>query len=591
MKIDQFKSLEHKVLKENYLKKSNALLESVCLDLDAEQRRIVEGIYNDARPLIEAALTADQITGLFQAAEKAANDSGTNRTALGKGKDVIDAGNKMLNDAGKWLQDTAPVKAFDSKFEQIKRDLKTKLGQSAAGKKTLEAVQGLGDYAKANPAKTAFAIGILTAVAAVATGPVGGAIAGQVLRGANELIKGEKLSTAIGKGAKAAALGYLAGQSFKMISDEVIANIESAGLADIDALEASMNDANFKDAMSDVTAEFGNDTVNDLVNNGRIHTSSGNINGFNYNYNVVMNPDELAKFSEFKQAITSSGDSFSPEWYKASAEYHDFMTQLQNNPVQGDRRAILDAVQAASENKDNFSIDQLEDIIGEFDSLEDSVGALKTKAEVMGPVIQAAVQQADSLKATADRSSPPGEIEDPVPEEMSGASDEEIDKVAVRGTESKFLSAPALTESQIRVLFHQVAFLSESEQLDEISLGAITTKAKQIAAKGMQKAADVGKNMTTRVTAQKLQKAWEKAGKPEDSAEIAKILSKNKVSQEVSTKAFTDAGIEVPPIPEPEEDSNIDVDKIIDWVNKQSKEIKADIISVVKSADEKLAGA
>ena len=36
---------------------------------------------------------------------------------------------------------------------------------------------------------------------------------------------------------------------------------------------------------------------------------------------------------------------------------------------------------------------------------------------------------------------------------------------------------------------------------------------------------------------------------------------------------------------------NIDVDKIIDWVNKQSKEIKADIISVVKSADEKLAGA
>ena len=593
MKIDQFKSIEHRVLRENYFKKSNALLESVCSDLTPDQRRIVEGIYNDARPVIEAALTADQITGLFKGVETTANASGTNRTALGKGKDVVDAGNKMLGDAAKWLQDTAPVQAFDQKFETIKKDLRSKLGQTTAGKKVITSIEALGTYAKENPAKTAFAIGILTAVAALATGPLGGAIAGQVLRGANELVKGEKLSTAIGKGLKAAALGYLAGQSFKMISDEVISNIESAGMADIDNLEASMADANFSDAMSDVNADFGNDAVDQLINDGKIYTGQGSINGFNYNYNVTMLPDELDKFRELSAAVRSSGKDFSPEWYSASAKYHDYMTQLQNNPAQGQRSAILSAFKAASAQKDNFSIDQLDQIIGELDNLTDSVDALTSAAGPTGAIVQAAVQQADSLKATADRSSPPKEPTDPVPEKMhSAGADNEDDtaNVAVRGTESIHRTSKPLSESQVREIFHSVGYqlLTESD-LNEISIGAITAKAKQVAAKGMQKAADVGKNMTTRVTAQKLQKAWEKAGKPLDSAEVMKILNTSKVSTDVSSKAFTDAGIEVPVVADaPEEDANIDINKIVDWFNKQSKSIKDEIMALITSKEKEL---
>ena len=51
-----------------------------------------------------------------------------------------------------------------------------------------------------------------------AGGPIGGAIAGQALKGAAELIKGEKVSTAIGKGVKTAAIGALAGGVFNQIS-------------------------------------------------------------------------------------------------------------------------------------------------------------------------------------------------------------------------------------------------------------------------------------------------------------------------------------------------------------------------------------
>jgi hypothetical protein len=72
---------------------------------------------------------------------------------------------------------------------------------------------------KENPGKTAAVIGVLTALASLAGGPVGGAIAGQVLRGASELIKGEKLSTAVGKGIKTAAFGFIAGKAFEMLGD------------------------------------------------------------------------------------------------------------------------------------------------------------------------------------------------------------------------------------------------------------------------------------------------------------------------------------------------------------------------------------
>jgi hypothetical protein len=62
-------------------------------------------------------------------------------------------------------------------------------------------------------------IGTLTAIAALTTGPAGGAVAGQVLRAAVELLKGEKLSTAVGKGLKTAAFGYLTGSVLDSIGE------------------------------------------------------------------------------------------------------------------------------------------------------------------------------------------------------------------------------------------------------------------------------------------------------------------------------------------------------------------------------------
>ena len=190
------------------------LLESVQYGMTPDQRRIVEGIVREFMPLYEATLTKDQIDQLFGTIEK----DPSSRTALGKGVDAAKKANEIINKIGRWMQDTAPVKAFDSKFEQLKAKISEK------NPKLEKQLTSLGAWAKENPGKTAAVIGVLTALGAVVGGPAGGAIAGQVLRGATELLKGEKLSTAIGKGAKTAAIGYALGKLVD-VGKEVVAGI------------------------------------------------------------------------------------------------------------------------------------------------------------------------------------------------------------------------------------------------------------------------------------------------------------------------------------------------------------------------------
>ena len=192
-------------LMESHIHEGRRLLRESCDGLTRDQRRIVEGVYNEFVPLIEATLTADQIKGIFKNVEQAAITGGDNRTLAGLGVDGVKQVNATINNVGKWLQNTTPVKMADEKFEQLKAKVGSKFPDLD------KQLTGLGSWMKENPGKSAAIIGVLTALASLAGGPIGGAIAGQVLRGAAELIKGEKLSTAIGKGVKTAAYGAMAG--------------------------------------------------------------------------------------------------------------------------------------------------------------------------------------------------------------------------------------------------------------------------------------------------------------------------------------------------------------------------------------------
>ena len=158
------------------INKRTSLLESVCYDLDKEQRHIVEGVVSAWDDLLEVELRQDQINNLFPLVQKLSDETGKNRTAVGLTKDkIVDttkAANEYLSKVGKLIQDTKPVENFDNKFEKLKTDIKTKLG---ADSKITTGIENLGKYAKMNPGKTAFAIGVMTALVGISTG--GSAIA------------------------------------------------------------------------------------------------------------------------------------------------------------------------------------------------------------------------------------------------------------------------------------------------------------------------------------------------------------------------------------------------------------------------------
>ena len=167
------------ILIEHQMATSRKILAESCQGLTEAQTLVVRGIYKEMQPLIEASLTAQQIQGMFGEIEKAATAAGDNRTMLGKGVDVAKKADEVINNIGKWLQNTTPVAAFDQKFEQLKATINKKFPDS----KILDAISEMGMWAEANPGKTAAIVGVLTAIAGLAAGPVGGAIAGQILRG------------------------------------------------------------------------------------------------------------------------------------------------------------------------------------------------------------------------------------------------------------------------------------------------------------------------------------------------------------------------------------------------------------------------
>lgn len=191
-------------------------------DVTPSQRKLFEQIELDLLPLrrdivklIEADLSSDQIGKIFTSAEEISRDKGL-RTGFGKAvgfpKDTMIKINKVLTNFGEKLQNSGPVKNADQKFEELKASLRSKLEKNPKGKSALGFIDALGSAAKSHPKWQGAIIGVLTALSALALGPAAIPVVAAVLRGAAEIVKGEKLSTAVGKGLYAGALGYLGAQ-------------------------------------------------------------------------------------------------------------------------------------------------------------------------------------------------------------------------------------------------------------------------------------------------------------------------------------------------------------------------------------------
>ena len=95
---------------------------------------------------------------------------------------------------------------------------------------------------------------------------------------------------------------------------------------------------------------------------------------------------------------------------------------------------------------------------------------------------------------------------------------------AKQGAESLVRSNRALSEGQVYLVFNRVCTLNNNI-ISEGPMDAI----KGFAGKAMDKARTIGTNLTTKITADKLNSAWQKAGAPTDSEELKNFLTGQKV--------------------------------------------------------------
>ena len=428
---------------ESHLQEGRKLLRESCDGLTTEQSIIVEGIYKDMLPLIEATLAPQQIQQLFGEIEKAATAAGDNRTGLGLGIDVAKEANNAINKFGKWLQNTTPVQAFDQKFEQLKGKVAQKFP------KLEQQLTAMGTWAKENPGKTAAIIGLLTTLASFAGGPVGGAIAGQVLKGAAELMKGEKLSTAIGKGAKAAAFGWLTGKAINFIGNA----LTDPAIEQANEIGKGIVTANYKSTISEIGGEFGD------------------------------------RFGTFTTG----------ELYGRAADVKD---------IRDVWKAGVDAWKAGDYMRADSMFKSAGELTAELAKPEylDAIAADVDKAQLMK-------QGAEEMKRFF------GTMSKVAQGAATAATGNTKDK-----KESVYYQARPLSEGQVYVLFNRVEQLSEGPA-DWLKKGAEWVGKKAT-------------NLTTKVTADKLNSAWQKAGSPTDSAEIAKILAAQGVADDVIKQTF-----------------------------------------------------
>jgi hypothetical protein len=169
--------------------------------------------HNLSRMLAERKMSEKEILDLFAAVEAGANATGQNRTALGRGKDAVTGAYTSAKDAiGGVLNSIAkstPVAGVDAAYNDATGALRNAVG---ANSKVMDSIKKYRLLAKEYPKTQLFVKTALIALAGMATGGAGlPAIAG-LTAAIDSAIRGEKLSSIIGKGSGAALMGLGAQQ-------------------------------------------------------------------------------------------------------------------------------------------------------------------------------------------------------------------------------------------------------------------------------------------------------------------------------------------------------------------------------------------
>lgn len=514
-----------------YRSRTATILKESYQDLTETQVIYLNRWEKELWPLMEqyvaeasAQLTPDQIQDIFKGAEGVADASGANKNTLGKAAGAVGAAAKLpveiakkvdakIVELGKLAQNAGPVKNADQKFEQLKKDIMSNNSDS----KIVQGIVKVSDWAKANPGKASIAVGILTAIAAFAGGPMGGAAAGLILRSTNELLKGEKLSTAIGKSVKTAAYGAIAGWALDGIGDwleglrmDVVPYDKAPGLTSIEV--------GFKDTLS-------GPGIKDIREFGSMIVPEDRVGEFTDLLNVMKDATAQTGSTTDPAAL----DAFDQLWNFAKTfdkkEFIDNMN-LQNSVA----KAIAVANDEFLQNLTNAN-DAIAAIAQGSIQSQGEKGAFKVGGDEVKPgdvVTSAAgnkkIAGVDGKATAVDPSDLKGRVD------IANAAGESFDYT-----------------NDMAVLYDE--WLREAPKLS--NPGGLGAKIKS----GIGKAAGAvggavkkgAKELTSNVTAAKLNSQWKKMGEPTDAGSIYNLLKSFGMDDAMVQQIATGAKVELKP--------------------------------------------
>lgn len=500
-----------------------------------EARLMEDPIYRNFKRvgqyISEQKLTEPEILQIFSDAEAGMTDraTGANRTFLGRGKDVtVDfakdvagAVNGVLNS----IQNSTPVAAVDVAYDQAT----DALADLAGGQKgaVMDAIKKYRFLVKEYPKTAGFAKAALVAIAGLATGGAGlPAIAG-LTYALDSAIKGDKLSSVLGKGVGAAALAA-AGQAIHggatqtgPADTNAFTNINQMG--DHTGEYVDMPDGSnvvsplvapppelatytvqSGDTLSQIAERF-NTTVQELVGlNPQLAAASGATGGQSLNPDVIFPGQQITL-----PPATPGADVYAGAVGTNANTMADIARgQVPNSAItQGmaARNAVKESVKyRAKLLPADKLIDQQATVLSW--ALSESVGRRSHSVNLTTQGIYTVFENVDRYHRAILEASQPGrpDLPDQYRPDMSGGA----------GAPSK----PGMIGRGLNALDRGVK-----------KVGGILS--------------NFGHQFTTGVTKEKLKMNWHQAGKPSDSDQLASWLVKQGVPQQVVTSVFGKMGI------------------------------------------------
>lgn len=505
MKITEFKKYETR----------HILLES--LDKDSRNTYLIwEGV---GQQLKEAALSPQQIQGLFGEIEKSATAAGGNRTAVGAGLDKINqVVMKPYNDLKAKIYNSGPMQGFAEKYDQAAEALKQKAGGDEG--RVMQVVNKYRRFAEKHPIMQGFIYAALIAAAGISGAGLGGAAALGLFKLTDQLLQGKDIRSAIFQATKTGALA--AGAS---TVGDLIRGGEAAA-----------------DVQTDVTTE-----PTTQARQGAFTGGGSSIDGRTF-------PDVNVNVSNIIGDYTP-GDTLTSDQMNAILDL-DSTEGLPQNVID-QYNSQLDAHVASMDaggTTDVTATDTTDvDVTAKVEPLENPArGDVQTAAsqEALvqdGDVIDRRLSKGGRVIYTDTANSTPGR---PAQYTITVNDDGDYVKTYTRpmGRRAESIintNANLLTEDQVMKLFMACAYRQNLMEAPKLFTNLKKQIGKGVTALG-QKARQVGTNITTKITADKLMKAWNKAGKPTDSVQIAQFLQSQGIDGAIMQQAFQTAGIKMP---------------------------------------------